>query len=144
MFEYKNRVVTHILSFQFVFTFDSSSSYYRNITRSMCYWYFFSFSSQTIPDYSGNTFCFLLTVWRGWILLKSNSVLKTYTESMLIDFLFRTSSDHSPEVHWRKYYKTEKKSKAEQDLLHLGFSGEQLAFTELFFLSLIWEVPGQI
>lgn len=142
-------VVTPILSFQFVPKFDSSGSYYRNISRSMGYWYFFSFSSQTIPD-SGNSestligqTCFLLTPWRRWIPLKCNLVLKTYTESMLIDFFFRTSSDHSPEVHWRKYYKTEK-SKAERDLLHLGFSGEQLVFTELFFSSLIWAVPGQI
>lgn len=39
--------------------------------------------------------------------------------------------------------KQRKRSKAERDLLHLGFWGEQLAFTELFFSSLIGAVPGQ-
>lgn len=41
-------VVTHILSFQFISKFDSSSPYYRNITRPMGYWYFFLF---LFPDY---------------------------------------------------------------------------------------------
>lgn len=54
---------------------------------------------------------------------------------MLIDFLFRTSSDHSPEVHWRKYYKTEK-IKGRVGLAAPGIFRETAGFHRVVFLIL--------
>lgn len=55
---------------------------------------------------------------------------------MPIDFLFRTSSDHSPEVHWRKYYKTEEKIKGREGLAAPGILRGTAGFHRVVFLFL--------
>lgn len=55
---------------------------------------------------------------------------------MPIDFLFRTSSDHSPEVHWRKHYQTEKKIKGRVGLAAPGILRGTAGFHRVVFLFL--------
>lgn len=55
---------------------------------------------------------------------------------MPIDFLFRMSSNHSPEVHWRKYYQTEKKIKDRAGLAAPGILSGTAGLYQIVFLFL--------
>lgn len=55
---------------------------------------------------------------------------------MPIDFLFRMSNNHSPEVHWRKYYQTEKKIKGGVGLAARGILSGTAGLHQIVFLFL--------
>lgn len=55
---------------------------------------------------------------------------------MSIDFLFRMSSNHSPEVPWRKYYQTEKKIKGRVGLAAHGILSGRAGLHQIVFLFL--------
>lgn len=94
----------------------------------------------------GQTFS-LLTPCRGWISQKCYSIPKPYI-CRIVNLCPLISSLECPAITALRYIgenfiKQRKRSKAEWDLLHLGFWVEQLSFTKLFFSSLIWAVPEQ-
>lgn len=55
---------------------------------------------------------------------------------MPIDFLFRMSSNHSPEVYWRKFYQTEKKIKGRVGLAAPGILSGTAVLHQIVFLFL--------
>lgn len=55
---------------------------------------------------------------------------------MPIDFLFRMPSYHSPEVHWRKYYQTEKRIKGRVGLAAPGILSGTAGLHQIVFLFL--------